>query len=64
MKIRVNRKLFTSTPQGTKRGAESMAAAQALRSMGVEVEEDNRNVENGHGGPQSLLAPPKIPGMK
>ena len=41
-----------------------MAAAQALRSMGVEVEEDNRNVKNGHGGPQSLLAPPKIPGMK
>ena len=63
--IKVNGREFKSTPHGTKRGAESMAAAMALKSMGLDIEiPENGDVNNGFtcGGPESLLAPPEIPG--
>lgn len=65
--IKVNGKAYTSTPQGTKRGAESMAAALALRSLGVDVEVDGiEDVKNGtsHGMLGSLDAPPQILGRQ
>ena len=35
--VRVEGKLYSSTPQGNKRAAESLAAAQALRCLGEAV---------------------------
>lgn len=61
--IKVNYNEFKSTPHGTKRGAESMAAAMALKSMGVDIEiAENGDAKNERNCPDSLVAPPQIPG--
>ena len=61
--IHVEGKHFKSTPQGTKRGAESMAASLALESLGISVDTEGKGeVRNGthHGG--ALHQPPQITG--
>lgn len=58
--VSVQGKVFTSNAQGTKRGAESKAAAKALRSFGVSVEEDEDDVmaTNGHAAKGGTVEPP------
>ena len=62
--IKLEGQNFKSTPQGTKRGAESMAASLALKSFGIAVSvgEDGETSNSTSQGSSSLSSPPQISG--
>ena len=60
--LKVQDKVFVSTPHGTKRGAESAAAAMALRSYGETVESGDDQIKNGNVEHGSLEVPTTING--
>jgi len=65
VEIKVEGRSFKCTPQGTKRGAECMAASIALKNFGISVsvvEDEESSVNGTPQGGSTLSSPPQISG--